>query len=190
MIRKNLLVGLLCLVSLHAPAEDASAKRSAAPGQPPLETIAALDVARYMGTWYEIARYPNWFQKKCIGQAQADYRLLGDGKVEVINRCRTADGEISEAIGLARQKGPASSAKLEVRFAPAWLSFLPFVWGDYWIIDLDPDYRLVAVGEPGRKYLWILSRSPEVDPASYRALLDRLRAKGFDPERLESGRRD
>jgi len=151
----------------------------------PLQTIAALDVPRYMGTWYEIAKYPNWFQKKCVGDTSADYSLQPDGRVQVINRCREASGELSEAVGMARQIGAADSPKLEVRFAPAWLSFLPMVWGDYWVIDLDPDYRLVAVSEPSREYLWVLSRTPAVDAQAYEALLARLAARGFDPGKLE-----
>lgn len=150
-----------------------------------LQPIAALDVPRYMGTWYEIAKYPNWFQKKCVGDTRADYSLQPDGRVQVINRCREANGELSEAVGMARQLGAADSPKLEVRFAPAWLSFLPMVWGDYWVIDLDPDYQLVAVSEPGREYLWVLSRTPEVDAQAYEALLARLAARGFDPGKLE-----
>ena len=165
------------LVSLPAVTGDASAE--------PLQTIAALDVPRYMGTWYEIARYPNWFQKKCVGDTRADYSLQADGRVQVINRCREASGELSEAVGMARQIGAADSPKLEVRFAPAWLSFLPMVWGDYWVIDLDPDYRLVAVSEPSREYLWVLSRTPAVDAQAYEALLARLAARGFDPGKLE-----
>jgi apolipoprotein D and lipocalin family protein len=151
----------------------------------PLQPIAALDVPRYMGTWYEIARYPNWFQKKCVGDTRADYSLQPNGRVQVINRCREASGELSEAVGMARQIGAADSPKLEVRFAPAWLSFLPMVWGDYWVIDLDPDYRLVAVSEPSREYLWVLSRTPAVDAQAYEALLARLAARGFDPGKLE-----
>ena len=86
---------------------------------------------------------------------------------------------------MARQIGAADSPKLEVRFAPAWLSFLPMVWGDYWVIDLDPDYRLVAVSEPSREYLWVLSRTPAVDAQAYEALLARLAARGFDLGKLE-----
>lgn len=153
----------------------------------PLQTIAALDVPRYMGTWYEIARYPNWFQKKCAGDSRADYSLLESGEVRVVNRCREADGKVAEAVGLARQLGAADSPRLEVRFAPAWLSFLPMVWGDYWVLDLDPDYRLVAVGEPSREYLWILSRTPTVDARAYSELLERLAARGFDVDRLVRG---
>lgn len=94
-------------------------------------------------------------------------------------------GEIDEAIGEARQIGVATSPKLQVRFAPSWLSLLPFVWGDYWVIDLDEGYQLVAVSEPTREYLWVLSRTPTVSVLSYDALLARLKAQGFDLGRLE-----
>lgn len=146
--------------------------------------IAALDLPRYMGTWYEIARYPNWFQKKCAGFSRADYSLEPDGRVQVINRCRLQNGETDIALGTGRQIGDATSPRLEVRFAPAWLSFIPAVWGDYWVIDLDEDYQLVAVSEPRREYLWILSRTPQVEPRAYDALLERLGRKGFDTGKL------
>ena len=171
----------LAALAMHAgPAVSSDAATAA-----PLQAIAALDVPRYMGTWYEIAKYPNWFQKKCISDTRADYSLQPDGRVQVINRCREQGGELSEAVGMARQIGAADSARLEVRFAPAWLSFLPMVWGDYWVIDLDPDYQLVAVSEPGREYLWVLSRTPVVDAQAYEALLGRLAARGFDLGKLE-----
>jgi apolipoprotein D and lipocalin family protein len=150
-----------------------------------LATIASLDVPRYLGAWYEIAKYPNRFQKQCDGYTTAHYSLLPDGGLQVINRCRRADGRIDEAVGAARQLGGADSPKLKVRFAPGWLSFLPMVWGDYWVIDLDPDYQLAAVSEPKREYLWILSRTPTVPRQAYAALLDRLARQGFDPGKLE-----
>jgi apolipoprotein D and lipocalin family protein len=151
-----------------------------------LTSIAHLDVPRYLGKWYEIARYPNWFQKKCVADTSADYSLQSDGTIGVVNRCRVADGSWTEAVGQAVQSGGPDSPKLQVRFAPSWLSFLPLVWGDYWVIDLDDDYRLAAVSEPSRKYLWILSRTPTLDAASYRDLLTRLAAKGFDLTKLEA----
>ena len=135
-----------------------------------LQPIALLDVPRYMGTWYEIAKYPNSFQKKCVRNTRADYQAQPDGSVQVLNRCVTADGQTTEALGAARQVGSANAPKLQVRFAPAWLSFLPMVWGDYWVIDLDPQYQLVAVSEPKREYLWVLSRSPKVESARARLL--------------------
>ena len=152
----------------------------------PLASIESLDVPRYMGRWYEIAKYPNSFQKKCVGFTSAEYALTADGEVSVANRCRLADGDTSEALGTARQIGGTTSAKLKVRFAPAWLAWLPSVWGDYWVIDIDADYQLVAVSEPRREYLWILSRTPKVPDAAYAALLQRLNAKGFDLRKLET----
>jgi apolipoprotein D and lipocalin family protein len=151
----------------------------------PLGTVASVDVPRYMGTWYEIAKYPNWFQKKCASSISATYSLQTDGQVQVLNRCKTASGEWSEALGMARQIGRANSARLQVRFAPAWLSFIPMVWGNYWIIDLDPQYQWVVVSEPSREYLWILSRTPELPAATYQGLLDKLAANGFDPQRIQ-----
>lgn len=152
---------------------------------PPLAAISGLDVARYMGVWHEVAKYPNWFQRKCVSNTHATYQVLGPGRIEVINRCRTAEGKTIEAQGLARQIGASDSPKLEVRFAPEWLSFVPLVWGDYWVIDIDEAYQLVAVSEPKRNYLWVLSRTPQVNPAAYEALLQRLKARGFDLSKLE-----
>lgn len=99
-----------------------------------------------------------------------------------------ANGEWNEAVGLARQVGEVSSPKLEVRFAPAWLSFIPWVWGDYWVIDLDPEYQLVAVSEPRREYLWVLARNPDPSKETYAALLQRLHHLGFDTGKLEMTR--
>lgn len=150
----------------------------------PLQPIESLVVPRYMGTWYEIAKFPNEFQKKCVADTSANYSLGQDGRVQVVNRCRTADGKSDVADGVARQLGGATSPKLKVRFAPAILSFIPMVWGDYWVIDLDEKYQLSAVSEPKREYLWILSRTPQVEPAAYDALLTRLTAQGLDVSKL------
>jgi len=154
----------------------------------PLTAIPNLDVSQYLGRWHEIAKFPNRFQKKCVSDTSADYALRPDGSIAVLNQCRRADGEWEMALGLARQIGGTQSARLEVRFAPAWLSWLPWVWGDYWIVDLDDRYDLVAVSEPSREYLWILSRSPVVDPSRYAALLARLSAMGLDIGRLKKTR--
>ncbi|MBV1733512.1 MAG: lipocalin family protein [Hydrogenophaga sp.] len=175
---RQLALALALLSPFAAPAQ------TSAPPEP-LQTIARLDVGRYLGTWYEIAKYPNRFQRQCVADTSALYRLRDDGQLDVINRCRQANGEVAEAVGRARQDGPADSPKLEVRFAPAWLSWLPMVWGNYWVIDLDTDYQLVAVSEPSREYLWVLSRTPTVEAGAYQALLGRLREKGFDLTRLE-----
>jgi apolipoprotein D and lipocalin family protein len=150
----------------------------------PLATVPSVDLERYMGRWYEVARFPNRFQKDCSGPATADYALQPGGRVQVTNRCPQADGKTDEAIGEARRVGDAGSPKLEVRFAPAWLSWLPMVWGNYWVIDLDPAYTLAVVSEPKREFLWVLARQPQVDAATWDALMGRLRAQGFDLARL------
>jgi apolipoprotein D and lipocalin family protein len=177
---KTALLAPVLLSLLLAPHARAAGQAAAKP----LATIPTLDVKRYMGTWYEIAKFPNSFQKKCIGFTTATYSVREDGRVDVVNRCRQADGSTDSAEGVARQPGGPNSPKLEVRFAPAIFSFVPMIWGDYWVIDLDPDYQLAAVSEPKREYLWILSRTPKVDPAVYDALLGRLRAQGLDMNRL------
>jgi apolipoprotein D and lipocalin family protein len=138
-----------------------------------------------MGTWYEIAKFPNSFQKKCIRNTTAQYSQQPDGTIRVVNTCLQAEGKVKEIAGEVRQVGASNSAQLEVRFAPAWLSWFPMVWGDYWVIDLDPQYQLAAVSEPEREMLWILSRTPQVSQTSYDALLARLRAKGFELDKLE-----
>ena len=179
------LIAALCF-SFSAWVPLASAQAPSGEISPaPLEAIASLDVPRYMGTWYEVAKYPNWFQKRCIANTSATYAVQSNGMLQVLNRCQKEDGSMSEALGAAKQVGDANSPKLEVRFAPAWLSFLPFVWGNYWVIDLDPQYQLAAVSEPSRKYLWILSRSKTVEPKAYEALLQRLKQQGFNLDAIE-----
>ena len=153
-----------------------------------LQAIPSVDVPRYMGTWHEIAKYPNWFQRKCASSTQATYSLQADSRVQVLNRCKTDKGEWTEALGAARQIGGPTSAKLKVRFAPEWLSFIPMVWGDYWIIDLDPQYQWVMVSEPRREYLWILSRTPQMPAATYQALLNKLEVLGFDLKKIEASK--
>ena len=111
-----------------------------------------------------------------------------DGQIEVKNRCKLADGKYEEVIGAAklapRNDDDKSNAVLKVRFAPVWLSWLPQVWGDYWVIDLDPDYQYAVVSEPSRKFLWILSRTPAMEPLKYEALLAKIKAAGFDTAKL------
>ena len=171
---KPMTLGLiLALSALNAYAQDA------------LKPIPSLNVPQYMGTWYEIAKFPNRFQKMCASNTSAQYSAQPDGTLSVRNRCADAQGKVNEVEGQARQIGNATSSRLEVRFAPSWLSFLPFVWGDYWVIDIDTGYQLVAVSEPKREYLWILSRTPEVSAKAYDELLERLVKSGFDVKRLE-----
>jgi len=148
----------------------------------PLESVPTLDVTRYMGRWYEIANYPNRFQKDCVKDTTATYRLIDAERIEVANQCTHADGKQDVAVGLARPAG--APARLEVRFAPAWLSWLPMVWGDYWVIALADDYRYAVVGTPSREYLWILSRTPTLAPADEQAILADLPKHGYDASKL------
>jgi len=184
LLGRSLIAALYISFSAWVPLASAQVQSSEALPAP-LESIASLDVPRYMGTWYEVAKYPNWFQKRCIANTSATYATQPNGMVQVLNRCQKEDGSMSEALGAAKQIGDATSPKLEVRFAPAWLSFLPFVWGNYWVIDLDPQYQLAAVSEPSRKYLWILSRTQTVEPKAYEALLQRLKQQGFNLDAIE-----
>ena len=152
---------------------------------PRVHAVASVDLTRYAGRWHEVARFPNRFQQACARETTADYALLDDGAIRVTNRCLRADGSALEAVGRARladAKGPAS--RLKVRFAPAWLSFLPMVWGDYWILDLDDDYSIALVGDPGRKYLWILARSPTPPDSLYQRMVATAAAQGFDVSKL------
>jgi apolipoprotein D and lipocalin family protein len=181
MREKHYIIGLLIFCCSQNWAMAQAEQKIAAP----IKTIASLDVARYQGTWYEIAKFPNWFQRKCIADTNATYKIKEDGNVSVTNRCTFENNEKGEALGTARQIGGSNSPKLEVRFAPAWLGFLPLVWGDYWVIDIDPEYQLAAVSDPRREYLWILSRTKSVDQNRYQALLGRLvNDNGFSLEKL------
>jgi apolipoprotein D and lipocalin family protein len=154
-------------------------------GQQPaaVRTVESVNLERYLGDWFEIARYPNRFQRRCTGNVRASYARRPDGRLDVINRCRTAEGAI-EARGVARVVDARTSAKLKVRFAPAALSFLPFVWGDYWILGLAEDYSWAVVGSPDRKYLWLLARTPALGTQRYNAALEVVRRNGFDAGRL------
>jgi apolipoprotein D and lipocalin family protein len=172
-----LVVTLVGLAPAAARAGDAGAA---------VEAVAAVDLDRYAGLWYEIARLPNRFQDDCTCCVTATYTRRDDGRLTVVNACRTADGEMKRAEGvakLAKKEGPTS--KLKVRFAPGFLSFLGFVWGNYWVLDLDEDYTHALVGDPGHKYLWVLSREPGMADETYAALLAKAASMGFDVDRVE-----
>lgn len=155
---------------------------------PPLTTIETLDLTRYVGVWHQIALLPNRFQSQCIGDTTAEYRLRADGRLDVINRCRVANGGYDQVTGIARHAAHATAPGVfEVRFAPAWLSFLPWVWGDYWILALEPDYRAVLIGSPNRQYLWVLAREAHLDEAAYSRYLELARAQGFSIKDIVRG---
>jgi apolipoprotein D and lipocalin family protein len=145
---------------------------------PELRTVAQVDLGRYVGHWYEIAAFPQSFQRDCTAST-ATYTPRADGTLDVLNRCRlkSVDGPEKLARGRARVVDQVTKAKLEVSF------FRPF-WGDYWIVDLGADYEYAVVGHPSRDYLWILSRTPAMAPQVYDGILARLVAQGYETNRL------
>lgn len=172
MIRRLLLALPLLLAACATP-----------PAEPPPATVASVDLARYAGTWHEIARFPNSFQDgrgRACTDTTATYTARPDGTVGVVNRCRDARGEEVVATASAYAVEGSGNAKLRVTF------FWPF-YGDYWVIGLDPDYRWAVVGAPGRNYLWVLSRTPTMSEADYAAAVAIARGQGFAVERLVRG---
>ena len=143
-----------------------------------LKVVPHVKLERYTGTWYEIARYPQRFQEGCVA-SKAVYEIGPDGKIQVYNECRqgSLEGPVKSVRGKAKVVDPATNAKLKVTF------FWPF-YGDYWIIDLGENYEYAVVGHPSRKYLWVLSRTPEMGESVYRGILERLEKQGYDTARL------
>jgi apolipoprotein D and lipocalin family protein len=168
-------LGGLIAMLLTAGCASTTTERLHLPG---LRTVAHVDLGRYLGTWYEIASFPQSFQRGCTGTT-ATYTLREDGDIEVVNRCRlgSLDGKEKVALGRARLIDRTTNAKLKVSF------FRPF-WGPYWIIDLAPDYSYAVVGHPGRDYLWILSRTPTLSEATYQMIVTRLQGQGYETSRL------
>ncbi len=146
---------------------------------PPLPVVESVDLNRFIGKWYEIAKYPNFFQQQCHGGTTAEYASREDGSISVVNICRegSLDGPESRIEGYATVTDTNSNAKLSVVFFP------PF-GAPYWIIDLDPEYQWAVIGEPSRSTLWILSRTPTLSETTYGDILSRLPLKGYDPSRL------
>ncbi len=144
-----------------------------------LPTVASVDLTRYAGTWYEIARLPMWFQRHCV-DSRATYTLRQNGTVGVHNECLTDSGTVDQADGVATVVDPASNARLMVTFDNFFARLVgPSREGNYWILDLDPNYTVAIVGTPDRRYLWILSRAPQLDEAIYQQLVAIAQQLGF-----------
>ena len=143
-----------------------------------LKTVPKVDLQKYLGTWYEIARAPNPFEKNCVG-VTATYSLMDNGRIRVINACRkkTLDGKQKIAKGKAWVVDKETNSKLKVQF------FWPFS-GDYWIMELGKNYEYAVVGEPKYRYLWVLCRTPRMDEVLFNAILERVRAQGYDTSGL------
>jgi apolipoprotein D and lipocalin family protein len=168
----------------------ASAQTSPSASSSPIEPLDSLDVPAYMGTWFQLALFPNRFQRQCASDTRATYRRV-DGGIEVVNQCRTADGRLESATGLARPEQSILDgdrlrpARLEVSFLPRWLRWLP-IWGRYWVLMRAEDGRFAVVGEPTREYLWVLARQPVLAPADEVAIRSRLGELGYDLSRWQA----
>ncbi len=149
----------------------------------PLKVVSSVDLKKYVGLWYEIAKIPNSFQDQCVKGTTAKYTLKEDGEIEVINSCIDEDGEVDNAKGVARIVDKVSNSKLEVSFV-SFFGWRPF-WGDYWIIGLDENYQWAVIGTPNRKYGWILSRTPQLDKATLDKIFSILTEQGYDPKDFE-----
>ncbi|HSI49856.1 MAG TPA: lipocalin family protein [Ideonella sp.] len=156
----------------------------AGPPAVPVRSVPSVDLNRYQGTWYEVARLPMAFQAGCADQPTASYRLEGE-RVAVLNRCSGAKGEAREALGVAKVVPNSGNAQLKLSFAPAWLRWLPMVWADYWVLALDAEYQVALVGTPSREYLWVLARQPQISQGALQALTRRAKAMGFPTHRLQ-----
>ncbi|UGB45285.1 lipocalin family protein [Frateuria edaphi] len=146
-----------------------------------VEAVPWVDLERYIGRWHGVAWLPLPFQRRCMGELTLEYAPRDDGLVAVVSACRGEDGRLSETHGVLRQPEPLREpARLQLRFAPAWLDRLRFVWNEHWVIGLDRDYRWAVVGEPRRRYLWILGREPRMDYQLLEELKAIPRRMGYD----------
>jgi apolipoprotein D and lipocalin family protein len=145
-------------------------------------TVQSVDLERYTGLWYETAKVPNPFQKKCARNTTAEYTIRKDGKIDVVNRCTQENGGVIQVRGVAKIADKTTHARLKVSFVN--LLGIRLFWGDYWIIGLDDEYRWAVVGDPSRKYGWILSRSPQMTEAHWEQVNGILRVQGYDPDRF------
>lgn len=175
--------GLALLVASAAATAPAASSDT-----PPLQSLPEVVVSRYLGTWYQVALFPNRFQSQCVSDTTATYAARPDGALEVLNQCRLADGRVDAARGVARPARPIENdrlrpAQMTVSFLPAWLQWLPVGRGDYWVIDRAEDGRYAVVSEPTRRYLWVLSRTPVLSPEDETAIRSRLRTQHFDLSR-------
>lgn len=148
-----------------------------------LTTVDSVNLDRYVGTWYEIAKIPNWFQKDCARNTTATYRAIDEKLIEVVNQCQQAGGQVKEARGVARVVENSDNTKLEVSF----VRFLGrnWFWGDYWVIGLTGSYQIAIVGNPNREFGWILSRQTVLDETGRQFVHSVLTDKGYDPEVFE-----
>ncbi len=176
----SIVIALSFVMTVQLTAQD---KETAEP-----TVVNSVDLIRYTGVWYEIAKIPNSFQKKCARNTTATYRLRSDGSIDVTNRCVEADGSVNEAKGIAKVVDKKSNAKLEVSFVR--ILGISLFWGDYWIIGLDKNYKYAVVGTPTRKYGWILSRTPKLSDEEMQKVFSILKQQGYNPKDFEMTKQD
>lgn len=147
------------------------------------QAVDKIDIKQYAGKWYEISHLPMYFQRKCVANTTAQYSINNNQTVSVLNSCRTATGEVISSEGVAYPQNPGNS-KLKVSFLPKGLRWLPFTKGDYWVLRIDPEYKVALVGGESNKYLWILSRDTKIDEKIYQSYLDTAKSYGYDVSKL------
>jgi apolipoprotein D and lipocalin family protein len=182
-LRTRWALALLLAVVPLAPAA-APAQAPTDPGNHAVTAVPAVDLDRYAGLWFEIARIPNRFQKQCARESLALYSRRADGRLKVVNQCRRKNGQVDQARGVARVIDTRSRAKLKVSLV-SFLGLRPF-WGDYWIIGLDENYRWAVVGSPDRRYGWILARTPTLERSTLDMIFSIIERNGFRREAFAS----
>jgi apolipoprotein D and lipocalin family protein len=153
-----------------------------------LQVVSKVDLKKYVGLWYEIAKIPNRFQKNCIKNTTAEYSFRDDGKIKVVNSCVQSDGSKKVAEGVAKVVDNFNNAKLEVSFVR--ILGIQLFWGDYWIIGLGENYDFAIVGSPDRKYGWILSRTKKLPQEKLSKISDLLMINGYDIKNFEFSEQD
>lgn len=147
------------------------------------KAVDAIDVQKYAGRWYEVARLPMYFQRNCASDVQAKYSLNSDKTIKVRNQCMNKEGKLDVSEGVAYPQNDGNS-QLKVSFLPKGLRWVPFSKGDYWVLRVDEDYQVALVGGPSHRYLWLLSRTPDMDEAVIEDYLNTAKAQGYDLSKL------
>ncbi len=145
-----------------------------------VKTVERVDLDRYQGKWHEIASIPQFFQRKCARDTVAEYTKLESGQIKVENVCLREDGGREKVEGRARLNSPTDTAKLTVTFLNLFGDYRFWAGGDYWVIELDPNYQWAVIGHPSRKYGWVLSRNANVPTATVAEIIGRIKSQGYD----------